>query len=715
MSATSFRAPHCAQPRCPRSFCDCGDDSSVADRTNGIRRYLRLDPSQTAYSVEPRIEEIIVRGELREQTIDSTSLSVTVIDPADTRQTLVNHLDEVLGWAPNVNFSSGASRGRFLQIRGVGERGQFAEPLNPSVGVLLDGVDLSGIATAATTYDVEQIEIFRGPQGTLYGANALAGIVNVVTNDPQFDFASSVTADIGNFDALGVGATVTGPLGEHVAGRLAVRQYGSDGFIDNDFLGVDDTNERDELTLRGKLLFEPSADTSLRFTLGYVDIDNGYDAFSLDNNRTTRSDEPGFDRQETFYTSLKLNQQLGDRQLDGYIAFADSDIDYGYDEDWTFTGFDPIGYTSTDRYQRDRDTTSVDVRLIDNSSLQLFSRQADWVVGVFGLTQDVNLERNYTFAAADFFSDYGVDRLAAYGELGLQLAPRLRLAGGLRLERLEIDYSDSEGVEFDPSDTTLGGRVVLEYSTRNDNLIYGTVSRGYKTGGANASGTLPAELREYDIEELWNIEVGFKGGYGGGRGTVRASAFLMLRDDVQAATSRQLVRADGSTEFIDLIENAPEGTNFGLEVETRFVVSEQVQLFASLGLLETEFDNFVTSSGLDLDGRDQAQAPSYQFYAGVEYSPVPGWFARLEVEGRDAFFFSDSHAERSEAYELLHASVGYEGDGWYAKVWSRNLTDEDTFVRGFRFGNDPRDFYTSREFTQLGEPRRVGLSVGVEF
>ena len=132
-------------------------------------------------------------------------------------------------------------------------------------------------------------------------------------------------------------------------------------------------------------------------------------------------------------------------------------------------------------------------------------------------------------------------------------------------------------------------------------------------------------------------------------------------------------------------------------------------------MLEAEFDEFVSSVGNDLSGRDQAQAPNYQFFAGIEYSPVANWFARLELEGRDAFFFSDSHDERSEAYELLHLSIGYQGDNWHAKVWSRNLTNQDTFVRGFRFGNDPRDFYASREFTQLGEPRRVGLSVGVDF
>ena len=678
--------------------------------------FVSAPAAMAANSGGPEMEEVIVYGELRNQSIDTTSLSVTVIDPEGTRLTAVNHLEEVLGWIPNVNSSSGGSRARFLQIRGIGERGQFAEPLNSSVGLLLDGVDLSGIGTVASTYDVEQIEVFRGPQGTLYGANALAGIVNQVTNNPTKELYSRLDLDVGNFDALGIGGVISGPFSERVAGRLAVRHFSSDGFLDNDFLGVEDTNERDELTVRGKLLFEASEDTELLLTAGLVDIDNGYDAFSLDNDRTTLSDEPGFDRQETIYGSLQVKHQLeSGRRIEGYVAHADSDIDYSFDEDWTFTGFDPIGYTSTDRYQRDRQTTSLDVRVLSDSALTLFGHNADWVAGVFGLTQDVDLQRTYTFLEEDFFSDVGLDRYSAYGEFGLQLNDAVRVAVGLRLERLEVDYADSFGADFDSSDTTLGGRAVIEYTTQANNLIYGTVSRGYKSGGANTSGTLPEELREFDLEELWNIEVGFKGSFADGNGSVRASAFLMLRDDVQSSASLVLTRDDGSSEFIDFISNVPEGRNYGLEVEAQYAVNEQLALFASVGLLETEFDDFVNAAGNDLSDRDQAQAPNYQFFVGFEYAPIANWFARVELEGRDAFFFSDSHNERSEAYELLHASIGYEGDLWHAKLWARNLTDQDTFVRGFQFGNDPRDFYTTREFTQLGEPRRVGLSVGVEF
>lgn len=675
-----------------------------------------LAQGSTVDSVAPVMEEIIVRGDVRQLAIDDTALSVTVIDPDDIRQTSVNHLEEILGWAPNVNFTSGASRGRYVQIRGIGERGQFSEPFYSSVGLLLDGVEFSGIGAVATTFDSEQVEIFRGPQGTLYGASALAGLINIVTNEPTEEFSGRVVADAANFDGLGIGAVLSGPLTDQLGARLAVRQYNDDGFIDNDFLGVENTNQKDELTIRGKLRWQPTNETDIGLTVGFVDIDNGYDAFSLDNDRVTLTDEPGSDEQTSRYASLRFSQQLQDSlRLEGYVSYANTDINYSFDEDWVFLGFDPDEFSSFDQYERERETVSYDLRLISATGHELFDRPLDWVVGAFGLNQDVDLQRTYTFLAEDLFTEFDSDRIAVYGEAGLQLTPSLRFAIGARVERYKLDYQDSNGVEFDPADTEVTGRVVLEYSTPNDRLLYASVSRGYKTGGANTDGTLAEEFLEFDPETQINFELGFKGAYAGERGNLRATLFYQLRDDVQASSSFVVIGEEGNSEFVQFTGNAADGTNFGLELETTYTLSERVNLFATLGLLGTEFGEFINGNGENLNGRDQAQSPSYQFFAGINYDFYRGWFARVELEGKDSYFVSESNSVRAPSYELLNATLGYEGRNWNARLWSRNLTDQDVIVRGFFFGNDPRDGFTPRPFTQLGEPRRYGLTVGVDF
>jgi outer membrane receptor protein involved in Fe transport len=659
-----------------------------------------------------QIEEVLVTADFRDTQLDRLAASASVIRPNDAG-TVVNHLDEILSRAPNVNFSAGASRGRFIQIRGIGERGQFSEPLNPSVGLLVDGVDLSGIGNAATLFDVQQVEILRGPQGTLYGANALAGLINITTPDPTAEHMARVRIDAGDYDALGYGGVVSGPIGEHAGYRISAQRHRDDGFSRNAFLNQDDTNKREESTLRAKFRWANERST-WNLAAGYVNADNGYDAFSLDNDRTTLSDEPGHDEQISRYIALSLQHTLNDSvQLEVAGAFAHSELDYGYDEDWTFAGFDPIGYVSTDRYERERDTATLDVRWLDTPG---DGDGWDWLAGVYVFRQDVDLTRSYTFLPGPFDTRFEVERTAVYGELSRQFNRQWRLTVGLRGERHRSDYRDSEGVSFDPSDNLVGGRIVLERTLSSGNLLYLGVNRGYKAGGFNQDGSLDPEFREFNPEHLWNIEVGYKGQWLDDRLSLRAALFRMQRADVQIATSTtRPIPNSPAVEFIEFTGNAADGFNQGLEAELRWRAMPNLDLFANVGWLDTEFDEYIDASGRDLSGRDQAQAPSYQFFAGVEYYFAPGWSARVEVEGRDDYFFSDSHSEQSPAYELINASIGFEAERWRVRAWGRNLADQDYFVRGFFFGNDPRDFYTARGFTQLGEPRQVGISWEMEF
>ena len=157
--------------------------------------------SQADQAEAPVIEEVVVTAEFRPMSAAAVPGSVSVLDPAASGD-LINHLDELLSRAANVNLTSGASRARFFQIRGIGERSQFVEPLNPSVGLIVDGVDLSGLGGAATLFDVQQVEVLRGPQGTLYGANAMAGLINVVTPDATENLSGSLQVDAGNYLSL---------------------------------------------------------------------------------------------------------------------------------------------------------------------------------------------------------------------------------------------------------------------------------------------------------------------------------------------------------------------------------------------------------------------------------------------------------------------------------------------------------------------------------
>lgn len=687
--------------------------SSLA--TGMTAAFIAVTSSLDAYGATnppASIEEIVVTGEFRSDPLDSLPSSVSVATSEDIASLEAQHLEQVLDTMPNVNFASGASRGRYFQIRGIGETSQFIAPLNPSVGTIVDHVDFSGIATVSTLYDVRQVEVFRGPQGTLYGANALAGLVNVTTNDPTKDPAAGITVEGGDYDTRSIGGYLSGPLTDSLEGRIAVQKYDSDGYIHNRFLHRDDTNNYDELTTRAKLRWQANDDTTIDFAGGYIDVDNGYDAFSLDNGRDTISDQPGKDTQKSRFGSVIATfAQPANFAIETIVAHADSDIDYGYDEDWTFTGFDPNGYTSTDLYKRDWTTSSAEVRLISNDSGRIFGDSTDWALGVYGLKQDEKLHRVYTFISPDFTSAFRIQRAAVFGQTETHLSDATNLTVGLRLERHESDYHDVDGAAFEPNDDLWGGRIALAHLLRTNTMVYASVARGYKSGGFNTDGTLDPDLRQFDPETLYNAEVGVKGNWLQDTIVGRLALFYMWRDDMQVDTSQVRMRADGSSEFIEYTGNAAKGNNYGLEAELRYRPSERIELFGSLGLLQSEYRNFVNGAGVELDGRQQAQAPSYQFFASAQYILPNGAFARLAVEGKDAYYFSDSDSLQSKPYELVHFSIGIQRENWGVTGWVHNMFDKDYAVKGYFFGNDPRIDYTPAGYTQLGEPRRVGVTV----
>ena len=670
-------------------------------------------------SADDAIDEIIVSADLRNATLLESAASISVINSQAIKQRQARHLEQVLNIAPNVNFSSGASRGRFIQIRGIGERSQFIEPLNPSVGILVDGIDFTGIAGAATTMDIQQVEILRGPQGTLYGANALAGLIYLQSVQPGTETEGNLSVSLGDYGTETISGALGGPINDTLGYRLAVQQHSSDGYIENDFLGRDDTNNIDELSLRSILDWQASIDTNLKLTIFHVNADNGYDAFSLDNTRHTLSDNPGHDRHEATALALQSSWQGNQSfELASTLSYANNNLEYGYDEDWTNPDicvdfvcvFD--GYASVDNYSRDRENTSLDVRLVSKEGGQIFRGNTDWVIGAYWREQDEQLLREYTFAAGDFASDFDTTSKAIYAQLDTHLSDALTLTTGLRFEKRSADYGDSELVAHSVNESLWGGRIALQYQAVSNTMIYGLVSRGYKAGGVNSDPDLDAADREFGTEQMWNIETGVKGLWLDDTLQTQISAFYQLRDDIQIKQSLVQPMVSGGSSFTDYFSNAAEGTNYGVEAEFNWLVTDMVALFGSVGLLKTEFDTPLSDT---LDSREQAHAPSHQFALGTSVQLTDSLALTIDIEGKDEFFLSSSHETKSDAYEMVNANMTYDTGDWELSIWGRNLTDEDVIVRGFSFPNDPRKGYINEPYYQFGAPRVFGFTGQYDF
>jgi iron complex outermembrane receptor protein len=304
---------------------------------------------------------------------------------------------------------------------------------------------------------------------------------------------------------------------------------------------------------------------------------------------------------------------------------------------------------------------------------------------------------------------------------------------GTRVERRNADYSDSTGINKNNDESLWGGHIALEYQLQEDLLIYGLVSRGYKAGGINSkiisaaqtNADITADMFEFDTESMLNYEVGVKGAWLDDRLHMQLAAFYQDRKDVQA---KQSIFNPADFSFDDFLTNAASGNTSGIELDVNYRVNNRLRLFASAGWLEAEFDDFksvthvdfaLTNIPVNLGGRDLAHAPNYQFFVGSEIALTQRLLLRVEVEGKDEFYFSNSHDEKSSAYELVNARLSYQRENWTLSVWGRNLTDKDYQTRGFYFshffGNNPENGYAPEPYYQLGEPKVLGVSGSYSF
>jgi len=682
------------------------------------------------------LDEIVVTATLRSVPLEEVPGSASVLTGGTLRDAGQEHFEDVLPLVPNLNWAGDTSRPRYFQIRGIGELQQYQGAPNPSVGFLIDDIDFSGLGSAATLFDVDHIEVLRGPQGTLYGANALAGLIYVKSADPSETFGGRAEFDAGDYNEHSYGAVLTGPVSAlDSAFRLAVQHYSSDGFYHNAYLGRSNTDNRDELTLRGKWRYEPNEDWRVDLTLLRAQIDNGYDAFAIDNSRTTQSDHPSVDRQySTGLSARSTYSGLAAATLTTIATYADTKVNYGFDSDWG----NPVlwaPYTDdfTEYQVRYRSTRSLEMRL-GSPTTKESAHGLSWLVGVYAF----ELRETLTDTTAGIYIDpfdatqnsdslsvvssgYRSRNGALYGQLDGDWGGRARWSLGLRGERHTSRYNDTTTNldapttmnNFGPADNLWGGQASIDYRIADGQHVYALVARGYKASGFNLSPGLPASQLLFGPESDLNFEVGHKAQMIDGRLQLDTSLFYMVRHNEQLLTSEQLDPSNPNT-FVFFTGNAKSGFNYGLESTASWAATQSWVFGASLGLLQTEYRGFV-QNGVTLANRALPHAPPWQAAVNATWRDPRGPYARLDITGMGSFFYDlPPNETRSSAYGLVNGKLGWETARWEAYLWGRNLLNKNYTVRGFYFGDEPPDF-ANKLYVQLGEPRNWGVHLTIRF
>ena len=709
--------------------------SHIGYQTQTIKAHTHMSVAMIEAVIMSK--EIIVRAGLSDESLQKVASSVTVITGDHIRETGADHFQSLTEQIPNLNWAGGTSRPRYFQIRGIGERSHyFGEgPPNFSVGFVLDDMDLSGLGMVGLLYDIDQIEIFKGPQSSVYGPNAMAGLISLKSTDPTDHFEMRTSIRFGSDNHYGGSSVMNVQFMKNMKLRLGGVNNYSDGFRENVTQSVTQTNKREESFSRMKLSYDPNNQLSILATLIYTKLENGYDAWAPDNNTDfkTYSNDKGEDSQRTYGYSLRANFEASENlSITSITSFTETDLVHAYDGDWADStywhdnhDFDPAvegwAYEFYDKNERNRANLSQEIRLSMGSII---------LGGYFKHLIEQDEAKGYLFGgvATDAISHYDFQATAGYAQYGLDLTSSLKLKANVRFENNSIIYDgSSQGfndywekiflppIHFNIDHSMLGYRAALHYLKDEYTSFYGSVSQGYKSGGVNQQPYLSDISRPYEPEFIQNFEIGLKHAIDKYR--TQLSVFYGQRKDQQVSVSSQQVEGDPNS-FLYYTGNAGSGTIQGFEWENMLNVSSNLSMDASLGYLKTWVDKFIyfASEGMETSGgdREAAMSPVITGSLRLNYSNDSGIFGSVRSSYKSGYFYSDSHNEKAEPYTLTNLALGKSFGKTTTTIWIRNAFDERFTTRGFYFGLIPPD-YPDQLWKSYGDPRQIGVSMDYKF
>ncbi|MGH6884759.1 MAG: TonB-dependent receptor, partial [Geminicoccales bacterium] len=476
---------------------------------------------------ESGLEEIIVTAQKREQRLQDVSLSISVLDEATIEDAGVDEVDDIVLLTPGLDFSQTLGRQNTQPlIRGIAPT--FLT--DPTVVVLVDGFTLgfTRLVNNSLLFDLERIEVLKGPQATLYGRNALGGVINYITTPSSDTFGGMLGAEYGSYDSFELNASVTGPLAETLSGRVTAGMRSMGGYLDNQFDGAEDVNDEEDVSVRGSLRWVPTDDLEFDFTATYGEGEDGcgdcshissvYDrtdpdrfleigAGLVDFNDTTQTTNMsflgGYDR-EDLTVSLNTTWSLPNVTMTSITGYGYIDAVLDGDSNGPSVGsFIPgvDGYT-VPIYLRG---FSEELRLGSSDDGGL-----TWLTGLYAYrsTSDSSL---YFGPARLTGNERKITNYAGFANAEYPLTEFFSVALGLRYDYEEqVFFNKLSGGVTERTASEWLPRVSVSFRPNDQVHWYVTASRGYHAGGFNDP---RAPDSEYDSEYVWNYEVGLKAGF----------------------------------------------------------------------------------------------------------------------------------------------------------------------------------------------------------
>jgi iron complex outermembrane receptor protein len=577
------------------------------------------------------IDEIFVTAERREASLQETPISITAFSDKLLEELGIEDSEQLAALTPGLVIQRDVI-GKVV-IRGIGAE-NFTVAGDPGVAINYDGAYISRSSVAIfDMFDLERVEVLRGPQGTLYGRNATGGAINFISRKPTEALDGFATMEMGDYDKFRVEGAVGGPISDQVLFRVAGMIHERDGFTDNIFpdvgRGLDQLDNKDLWAGRAFLTLKPTDDLDIQFKLDAYRDDSNPPPYkytddpvvyfgSRDNNGTPadptddfvvpgvpfpnptagdlytvsqgfESDIPGSDRtfgdpgrwDQTGYGATVNWSMPNGMTLRSITAYREMEFD------WLNDGDGLEAFLVTYFQNDDSDLFTQEFQLLSANDGPL-----TWVAGLFYLDESSD---SFIGIPINGFANLLIDgtadttAYAVFGQAAYAFTDGLRGILGLRYnyEEKEVSYvydrfgtvTTVNGEDDDWNSVT--PKIGIEYDISDDSMLYGTVTNGFKSGGFN----LLAVQSSYDEETVWSYELGAKNRFLDGRLQLNANVFYMDYDDLQVG---KVVNLSAT------IQNAAKANMYGAEVEVSAEVTDQLRVDAGVSWLETEYDQFET-------------------------------------------------------------------------------------------------------------------------
>ncbi|WP_282122447.1 TonB-dependent receptor [Algibacter mikhailovii] len=674
---------------------------------------------------------VIGKSRKRTESIQTTPESVTALNSEGIESAGVTDVSSFSTLVPNLKFNTAQAVGlNFITVRGIPQVRGGDAPL----AFVIDGVTIPDPSLLSQDlYDLALVEVVKGPQGALYGKNAIGGAINIYTKDPTNKMSNKVQLGVGNGGQFQAQFVSSGAIAkDKVFYRFSTNYKTFDGLLTNEFLN-EKVDFSEDFNIRGQIKARLTNNFTVAATYQYFKINGGAAYYSVNpigfegefpggvldpnpkkGNNVIVADVLGKSDMINNYGNFKMNYNLGQVEIQSLTSFNKVERSSFGDLDFLDLSLFTQGEEAT------TNTFNQEIRVNNTNTNSKF----DWSLGGFYQTIKKDIYQygeDFSFDppeydTADYINETTTIALFGFGDY--KLTSKLTVSAGFRYDIdnftqddfLFVTNSERDNNEFQP-------KVSLSYQASKNVLIYANYGRGYRNGGFNAEAT-DLFNRSFDDETSDNYELGFKTTSWNDRFIFNGSVFN------SKLKNQQQYILDLNT-FIAGVYNYKESKVFGFELESRARLTNYLDIFANFGLADAEIIDGGTTGGENGDVTDNTKyngnktpfVPVSSFGVGLESSfnitetlKFNG-FLNLDTTGKTYWHESNLDIHTSDAYSLLNARIGLSYKNWKLDLWGKNLTDQQ-YYQEF----SPGEFVGSPDdVAWRGQPLSIGTALSVKF